>query len=1027
MKFIPQMATRVARILTCWLACGAGLAAAPANLLTNPGFESGTAGWAVYSGGTIQAVTTTPYAGAQAGRSTNRTNVSHGLRQDIRTVAVPGTCYIASARVRTSSATPVEVKVAIQQTDGWGARSNTVKSVQVGSSWTLVSGLFRYDVNGSLTVLNFYLNGPPVGVDLFVDDASFTPVDTEALENLLLNPGFESGSANWIPHGPTTVAATPASHTGTGAVTVSNRTATWQGVAQSVFGKTEDGRMYSGAGWVTTDSATPAPAILTVEVVDSSGSRYFQIASGTVSNATWTWISGTVTLPATTGLTNVKFYVEGPPAGVALKVDNCYFAPATGLRRAAAAFPGLRLGGVSGVSTWAENPRFRSAMSAHFHLSSTENSLKMSDTEPADNIRRFAEANAVVELGIARGGAARGHTFVWHSGLPGWVNPATSTPAQLQTILWDNLDTTGAAFRGRLPYWDVVNEAINDGSGTLRSTLWYDAPGIGYAANGDQYIRESFIRARAADPHTQLFYNDYSTESVNSKSDGVYTMLAGFLTAGVPVDGVGFQSHFAGLPSASSTRANFQRFQDLGLDLHITELDIRIPVDANGFASAADLATQGDSYFNYFGSALGYSRMKVIQTWGVYDGASWIPGFFPGTGQALPFDFNLDRKPAYWGIWNSLAGQAEKLTVVATSSGDTQGTVTDTLLSANSARRLYANAANDSITLRVHVPLGGQWNVKLGALRHAAGGRMQLAVAPPGSTTFSDVGTVQETYAASNSAVAFNLGTTTFATPGEWQFRLTVTGKSGSASDYDLVLDYIRLTPVACAPVVENLPDQSIPLNSSMPARLFLAEDDVAQGTLQITATSNNPSLLPPASIVLAGESPYYTIAATPAADQLGTTTIGVIASDGTLNFTENFTLTVTGTALQAWRQQHFGSAANTGSAADAFDADGDGETNLLEFATAQNPLANSAVAVAAAVNAGTLEFTYQRSKAAVSDGLVFTVEWSDSLAAGTWSGAGIANQNPPPIAQDLSTETLQILVPAGSGRRFVRLKVRQL
>jgi len=134
----------------------------------------------------------------------------------------------------------------------------------------------------------------------------------------------------------------------------------------------------------------------------------------------------------------------------------------------------------------------------------------------------------------------------------------------------------------------------------------------------------------------------------------------------------------------------------------------------------------------------------------------------------------------------------------------------------------------------------------------------------------------------------------------------------------------------------------------------------------------------------------------------------------------------VTGTALQAWRQQYFGSASNTGSATDGFDANGDGETNLLEFATAQNPQANSQAAVAAVVNAGNLEFTYLRNKAAVVDGLIFTVEWSDSLALGTWSGAGIANQNPAPISQDAATETLRILVPAGSSKRFVHLKVSQ-
>ena len=346
-------------------------------------------------------------------------------------------------------------------------------------------------------------------------------------------------------------------------------------------------------------------------------------------------------------------------------------------------------------------------MSAHFHLSSPGNATKFSSTEPADGIWTFAEANAIIELGLASGGSSRGHTFVWHGGLPGWVSSGTFTAPQLQTMLWDQIDTKGAYFHGRLPSWDVANEAINDTNGGLRSTLWYDTPGIGYAANGNQYLREAFIHARAADPDALLIYNDYSIEEDNTKSDGLYTMLSSFVTAGVPVQGVGFQSHFDSPPSGTSVRTNFQRFQDLGLDLHVTELDIRLPVDANGFATAANITTQGDSYFNYLGAALGYSRLKVFQTWGVYDGSSWIPDFYPGFGQALPFDFNLDRKPAYWGMWNAHAGQCENLTVLALSSGDTQANVTDTRLSANAGRKLSANAANDFITLHrngIHEP-----------------------------------------------------------------------------------------------------------------------------------------------------------------------------------------------------------------------------------------------------------------------------------------------------------------------------------
>ncbi len=1005
-----------------WVTMPCAVFAGPVNLVSNPGFESGITGWAVFGGGSSQVVTTSPHSGTQVGRSTNRTSTNHGLRTSLLTAgAVSGTCYVGAGWVRTSSTTPVTVSVSVQQTDTYGGKFYGLKSLQVANTWTPVSGVFRFDVNGPLTVLNLYFNGPPSGVDLFVDDVSFSAVDTEAIENLLTNPRFENGTAGWNGHGPATVTPSAASHAGVGAALVGSRTDAWNGMEQSVFGKTEDGQVYYGAGWVTTDSATAAAVKLTMEVVDSSGSRFFTVASGTATSATWTWLSGYVTLPATTGLTNVKFFVEGPPSGVSMRVDDCYLSPATGLRRAAAAYPALRLGGVSGVSTWAQNPKYRAAVSAHFHLASPENALKFSNTEPADGIRTYAEANAIIDLGLARGGSSRGHTFLWHSGLPGWVSSGTFTAPQLQTMLWDQIDTKGAYFRGRLPYWDVANEAINDSNGGLRSTLWYDTPGIGYAANGNQYLREAFLRARTADPDAVLVYNDYSIEEDNTKSDAVYTMLSSFVGAGVPVQGVGFQSHFSGAPSGTSVRANFQRFQDLGLDLHVTELDIRLPVDGNGIASAADLAGQGDSYFGFLGTALGYSRLKVFQTWGVYDGASWIPGFYPGFGQALPFDFNLDRKPAYWGMWNALAGQCEKLGVIAFSSGDTQGSVTDTRLSANAGRKLSADAANDFLTLQAQVPFSGQWNVKLGVLKGAGGGRLQLAVAPAGGTTFTNVGAVQDTYASTTAAAVFDLGTATFATPGDWQFRCTVTGKNGSATDFDLTLDYLRLTPVSCPPAVSRLPDQTIALNSTLPARLFLAEDDTAQGTLQVTATSSNAALLPASAIILAGDSPFYTIAATPLTDQLGTTTIGVTAGDGTLSFTKNLTLTVTGTPVQTWRQQYFGTAANSGNASDSADLDGDGVVNLVEYATKMNPAAHDTVPQTAIKTGAVLEFVYTRNKSATD--VTCTVEWSDTLGS-NWSTAGVSA--PLILSDNGTTQQIQFTVPAGGSvtRRFVRLRV---
>jgi autotransporter-associated beta strand protein len=54
-----------------------------------------------------------------------------------------------------------------------------------------------------------------------------------------------------------------------------------------------------------------------------------------------------------------------------------------------------------------------------------------------------------------------------------------------------------------------------------------------------------------------------------------------------------------------------------------------------------------------------------------------------------------------------------------------------------------------------------------------------------------------------------------------------------------------------------------------------------------------------------------------------------------------------TATAQQLWRFTHFGTVQDAGTAADTFDANGDGENNLMEFATAQNPLATTTTAPA--------------------------------------------------------------------------------
>src|SRR5262249_16758871 len=150
-----------------------------------------------------------------------------------------------------------------------------------------------------------------------------------------------------------------------------------------------------------------------------------------------------------------------------------------------------------------------------------------------------------------------------------------------------------AHYKGQVFAWDVVNEAVSDvqtGTGiALRDSIWYNKPGIGMTGTG--YIEQAFRWSHAADPSALLFYNDYNIESPGAKFNAVYTMVKDFVERGVPIHGVGIQMHIdtSGYPSSAGLAQNIRQLTGLGLQVHITEMDVRLRVDSSGGASAADL------------------------------------------------------------------------------------------------------------------------------------------------------------------------------------------------------------------------------------------------------------------------------------------------------------------------------------------------------------------------------------------------------------------------------------------------------
>ena len=152
-----------------------------------------------------------------------------------------------------------------------------------------------------------------------------------------------------------------------------------------------------------------------------------------------------------------------------------------------------------------------------------------------------------------------------------------------------------------------------------------------------------------ADPQALLFYNDAEAEFINVKSDAIYAMIRDFLELGVPINGIGLQMHIANLHAdVPSISANIRRFTDLGVQVHITEMDIALPVDDDGNARMEDLQQQAELYRQIAAACLSHHGCTAIQTWGFTDKYSWIGSHSKKTqGAALLFDRSYRAKPAY--------------------------------------------------------------------------------------------------------------------------------------------------------------------------------------------------------------------------------------------------------------------------------------------------------------------------------------------------------------------------------------------
>ena len=311
-----------------------------------------------------------------------------------------------------------------------------------------------------------------------------------------------------------------------------------------------------------------------------------------------------------------------------------------GLRR------GVFVGSAVDTTALANEPQYAAVLAREFRSVTAENVMKWETVEPQQGVDDFTAADGLVDFARAHGQSVYGHNLIWHNQLPAWLTQGTWTKEQLAAILKRHIFAVAGHFRGKVRAWDVVNEGIDDNA-QFCDTIWYRTFGSDYFAMALRWAHE-------ADPHAKLFLNDYNIEGINAKSDAYYALIKSLQAQHVPIDGIGIQGHLSlDFPFPGQMPENVQRFAALGLDVGITEADVRMTLPVTD-----ELLARQASYFRQMLDAcLSVRSCHTYTVWGFTDLHSWVPGFFTGQGAATPFTETYQPKPAYFALRDALLGR----------------------------------------------------------------------------------------------------------------------------------------------------------------------------------------------------------------------------------------------------------------------------------------------------------------------------------------------------------------------------------
>ena len=508
---------------------------------------------------------------------------------------------------------------------------------------------------------------------------SFAAVSA-AEETLVYASSFIAGTDGWYARG-----AEKAYRTTEGTLRTEGRSSDWHSPGRD-FALVE-GAEYRLSVEVFQDEKDSANFMISVAHTKDGSETYENLARGSAAKGEWTLLEGSwtagdfdryVLYVETTGAPELSyeirdFRVEAPNGVPELKAkekepefvtEDVAVADMPSIKDA---YAGKFDFGAAVPQYAFSNPKLKELILKQFNILTPENELKPDSVldvtaskklvqETGDETAvavHFDAAKALLNFAQENGLKVHGHVLVWHSQTPAAFFHEGYDPAKpmvsrdvmlgrLENYIREVLTKTEEMYPGVIVSWDVVNEAIDDGTAWLRGTSpWYKTIGMDFVARAFEYAR------KYAAEGVLLYYNDYSTP-YEPKLSGIVKLL-NQLTEEGNIDGYGFQMHYSNgtgnnltEPSLEMIENALEKISALGLKLRVSELDI-----GAGW-NEKSLMQQKEAYKEILKLMLKYAEQtEAVQVWGLTDNMSWRMN---NGVYVLLFDKKMNPKPAFYGV-----------------------------------------------------------------------------------------------------------------------------------------------------------------------------------------------------------------------------------------------------------------------------------------------------------------------------------------------------------------------------------------